>query len=112
MVERSQKVKESASFSLKRICGGSRSRLQEMIPNLLQLYVRTMNLNIRMHLNIVEGVAIVVNMLNTGNQQDIQSSLEQLVTPLVNGLNTEMERPNILSEILDRLTTIIQNIKP
>merc|ERR1719326_1988169 len=69
-----------------------------------------MSLPIRMHLFVVEGVSTVV-MQQTSNPDAFKSSLEQLVTPLVNGLNTERERPNVLSEILDRLTTIIQKVK-
>merc|ERR1719272_2137688 len=69
-----------------------------------------MSLPIRMGLFIVDGVSSVVVQIQQPDA--FKSSLEQLVQPLVNGINTETERPNVLSEILDRLTTIIQKIKP
>ncbi|CAJ1383125.1 unnamed protein product [Effrenium voratum] len=70
--------------------------------------VGTIHLPIRMHLFIVDGVGAVVASLN--QDDNFRNGLEQLVTPLVAGLNSERERPNVLSEILDRLTTIIRQV--
>jgi transportin-3 len=109
MLERVKQVQQSASIAFKEICVGGKNLLSEAVPNLIQLYVQTMSLPIRMHLFIVEGVSTVVTQLK--NDDAYRSNLEQMVTPLVQGLNTEVERPNVLSEILDRLTTIIQKVK-
>jgi transportin-3 len=62
-----------------------------------------------MHLFIVDAVAMVVSKLP---DETFSANLEQLVTPLVTGLNSEREKPQVLSEILDRLQAIIRLIDP
>lgn len=109
ILERVKQTQQSASCAFKEICQGGRLLLADAVPSLLQLYVQTMALPIRMHLFIVEGVAAIVT--NLQNHEVYKTSLEQMVTPLITGLNTESERPNVLSEILDRLTHIIQKVK-
>jgi transportin-3 len=118
ILERTKQVQQSASMAFREICIGGRNLLQDFASNLIQLYVQTMTLPIRMHLFIVEGVSTVAVEYPLRNAQQgdrtpeiVKSNLEQLVTPLVTGLASERERPNVLSEILDRLTTIIQKIK-
>mmetsp|Transcript_71912 Transcript_71912/g.113964 ORF Transcript_71912/g.113964 Transcript_71912/m.113964 type:complete len:965 (+) Transcript_71912:107-3001(+) len=109
ILERTKQVQQSASQAFKDICQSGRHLLADFVPNLLTLYVSTMALPIRMHLFIVDGVAQVVTSLQ--NHDVYKTSLEQMVTPLVGGLNSESSNPNVLSEILDRLTTIIQKVK-
>jgi len=108
ILERTKQVQQTAAMAFKEICYGGVVTLQDLVPQLTQLYVQTMGLPIRMHLFIVDGVGQVVARL----QQDatFEAGLEQLVMPLVNGLNSEREKPQVLSEILDRLTTIIRQI--
>lgn len=108
ILERVKQVQQSASMAFKDICKNGRQHLQDLVPQLTQLYVSTMALPIRMHLFIVDGIGAVV----AGLRQDdtFRNGLEQLVMPLVNGLNSEKEKPQVLSEILDRLTTIIRQI--
>eukprot|EP00913_Durusdinium_trenchii_P014011 g13156.t1 len=108
MLERTKQVQQAASMAFKEICVGGKLHLQDLVPQLTQLYVSTIALPIRMHLFIVDGVGAVVASLN--QEETFRSALEHLVTPLVQGLNTERERPVVLSEILDRLTTIIRQI--
>lgn len=109
IVERNKQLQQSAAMSFKEICIGGKQLLGDLVPNLTQLYVQTMALPIRMHLFIVDGVATVVTQIK--EPEAFKSGLEKLVTPLVQGLNSESERPNLLSEILDRLTYIIQKVK-
>lgn len=106
--ERTKQVQQSASIAFKEICCGGRDGLQDLVPNLTQLYVSTMALPIRMHQFIVDGVGSVVAALP--QDDTFRTGLEGLVTPLVNGLNSEREKPQVLSEILDRLTTIVRQI--
>ncbi|CAJ1416592.1 unnamed protein product, partial [Effrenium voratum] len=106
--ERTKQVQQAASMAFKDICVGGKIHLQDLVPQLTQLYVGTIHLPIRMHLFIVDGVGAVVASLN--QDDNFRNGLEQLVTPLVAGLNSERERPNVLSEILDRLTTIIRQV--
>eukprot|EP00927_Polykrikos_kofoidii_P033794 TRINITY_DN28635_c0_g1_i1.p1 TRINITY_DN28635_c0_g1~~TRINITY_DN28635_c0_g1_i1.p1 ORF type:complete len:979 (+),score=168.99 TRINITY_DN28635_c0_g1_i1:417-2939(+) len=108
ILERTKQVQQSASMAFKNICCRGAQGLQDLMPNLTQLYVSTMALPIRMHLFIVDGVGAVVAELR---QDDIfRTGLEGLVTPLVNGVNSEREKPQVLSEILDRLTMIVRQI--
>jgi transportin-3 len=106
VLERTKQVQQAASIAFKDICYGGRHHLQDLVPQLTRLYVSTISLPIRMHLFIVDGVASVVSHLS--QDDDFRQGLEQLVTPLVNGLSSEREKPNVLSEILDRLTYIIR----
>jgi len=108
LAERTKQVQQAASMAFKDICLGGKHHLQDLVPQLIQLYVQTTILPIRMHLFIVDGVGSVVASLT--QEDKFRSGLEQLVTPLMNGLNSERERPVVLSEILDRLTTIIRQI--
>eukprot|EP00928_Gymnodinium_smaydae_P009867 TRINITY_DN13693_c0_g1_i1.p1 TRINITY_DN13693_c0_g1~~TRINITY_DN13693_c0_g1_i1.p1 ORF type:complete len:950 (+),score=239.04 TRINITY_DN13693_c0_g1_i1:119-2968(+) len=108
VVERTKQVQQAASMSFKEICYSGRQYLQDFVPQLTQLYISTMQLPLRMHLFIVDGVGAVVAHLR--NDADFQKGMEQLVMPLVNGLNSEREKPQVLSEILDRMTTIIRLI--
>lgn len=106
VLERTKQVQQAASIAFKEICVGGKQHLQDLVPQLVQLYTMTMALPIRMHLFVVEGLGTVVAQLK---QDDIfRNSLEQLVTPLVNGLTSEREKPQVISEILDRLTTVIR----
>mmetsp|Transcript_55633 Transcript_55633/g.156624 ORF Transcript_55633/g.156624 Transcript_55633/m.156624 type:complete len:979 (+) Transcript_55633:47-2983(+) len=117
VIERVKQVQQAAAIAFKDICYGGKQLLVELVPQLTQLYVSTMALPIRMHLFIVDGVGAVVS--NLRQDDAFRAGLEQLVTPLVKGLgwNPESEHsqaldlnPQVLSEILDRLTTIIRQI--
>ncbi|CAL1144993.1 unnamed protein product [Cladocopium goreaui] len=108
IVERTKQVQQAASMAFKDICVGGKHHLQDLVPQLTQLYVTTIALPIRMHLFIVDGIGSVVASIH--HDEQFRTGLEQLVSPLVQGLNSERERPNVLSEILDRLTTIIRQI--
>merc|ERR1719409_1556835 len=68
-----------------------------------------MSLPIRMHLFVVEGVGAVV--AHHRSDQAFSQGLEQICEPLVNGLRTEREKPQVLHEILDRLTTVIRQLR-
>merc|ERR550525_1781735 len=98
ILERVKQVQQSASMAFKEICHAGKNELHDLVPQLTQLYVSTMALPIRMHLFIVDGIGSVV----AGIRQDdaFRSGLEQLVMPLVNGLKSETEKPQVLSEIL------------
>jgi len=106
ILERTKQVQQAASISFKNICYSGRTSLQDLVADLTQLYVSTIPLPIRMHLFIVDGVGTVVASLR--DEVAFRSGLEQLVMPLVNGLNSEREKPQVVSEILDRLTGIIR----
>lgn len=108
ILERTKQVQQAASISFKEICHNGKQHLQSFVPQLTQLYVATMALPIRMHLFIVEGVGGVVANLYQDDQ--FSAGLEALVKPLVEGLSTEREKPQVLQEILDRLTTIIRQL--
>jgi len=108
LTERTKQVQQAASIAFKDICVSGKHHLQDLVPQLVQLYVGTINLPIRMHLFIVDGVGSVVCSLT--QEDKFRSGLEQLVTPLVQGLNQQREQPSVLSEILDRLTTIIRQV--
>eukprot|EP00932_Pfiesteria_piscicida_P002365 SRR837773.12301.p1 GENE.SRR837773.12301~~SRR837773.12301.p1 ORF type:complete len:512 (-),score=211.84 SRR837773.12301:4-1350(-) len=109
VLERAKQVQQSASIAFKNICYAGTAQLSDLVPQLTQLYVSTMALPIRMHLYIVDGVGNVVAHLK---QDDIfRTGLEQLVMPLVKGIESEQQKPQVLSEILDRLTTIIRQIQ-
>ncbi|CAE8695430.1 unnamed protein product, partial [Polarella glacialis] len=109
---------QAASIAFKDICFGGKHHLQDMqelakvdvgvrsVGDCRKMHHKLMP--IRMHLFIVDGIGAVVANL----QQDdaFRNGLEQLVTPLVDGLSSERQNPNVLSEILDRLTTIIRQI--
>lgn len=109
ILERHKQLQQSASMAFRDICSGGKTVLQDLVSNLNNLYVSTMALPIRMHLFVVEGVGVIVAQIR--DDTVFQNSLEQLVTPLVTGLTSEREKPNVLAEILDRLTTIIQNLR-
>lgn len=109
VLERTKQVQQAASISFQNICEVGRHLLQNLVPQLTQLYTSTMALPIKMHLLIVKGIGAVV--ANLPSDDDFRKGLEDLVMPLVNGLNSEREKPQVLSEILDRMTTIIQQIK-
>jgi len=109
IMERVKQVQQSASIAFKEICYAGKSQLPDLVPQLTQLYVSTMALPIRMHLFIVDGIGAVVAQLKQDDA--FRSGLEQLVMPLVNGIQSEREKPQVLSEILDRLTTIIRQIQ-
>jgi len=108
ILERNKQLQQAASMAFQSICAGGRQLLQDLIPQLTQVYLKTMQLPIRMHLFIVDGVASVV--VHLKQDEEFKKGLEQLVGPLVNGLNSERERPQVLSEILDRLTMIIRQV--
>lgn len=108
LLERTKQVQQSAAIAFKDICLSGKHVLQEFVPQLTQLYVQTMSLPIRMHLFIVEGVGSVV--ANLSQDDAFRTGLEQIVPPLVSGMSSEREKPQVLSEILDRLTTIIRQI--
>mmetsp|Transcript_121038 Transcript_121038/g.353709 ORF Transcript_121038/g.353709 Transcript_121038/m.353709 type:complete len:962 (-) Transcript_121038:341-3226(-) len=109
ILERVKQTQQSASIAFKDICVNGRQHLQDLVPQLTQLYVSTMALPARMHLFIVDGIGAVV----AGLRQDdaFRTGLEQLVMPLVNGLNSEKEKPQVISEILDRLTMVMKQIR-
>lgn len=109
ILERVKQTQQSASIALKDICSGGKAHLQDLVPQLCQLYTGTMALPIRMHLCIVEGVGAVAAHLQ--NDADFKQGIEQLLTPLVQGMQSEQDKPNILAEILDRLTTIIRQFR-
>jgi len=109
VLERVKQTQQSASMAFKDICYGGKTLLPDLVPQLTTLYVQTMALPIRVHLFIVDGIGSVVAILQ--RDDDFRNGLEQLVMPLVNGLNSEKEKPQVLSEILDRLTTIIRQIR-
>jgi len=103
-----KQVQQSASMAFKDICVAGKGQLSDLVPQLTQLYVSTMALPIRMHLFIVDGIGSVVAHMK--QDETFRAGLEQLVMPLVNGIQSEREKPQVLSEILDRLTTIIRQI--
>jgi transportin-3 len=107
-MERDKQVKQAASMAFQAICINGRQYLHDLVPQLIQLYVSTMALPMRQHQFITEGVACVVTSLPQDDA--FRSALEQVCQPLVAGMNSERERPNVLSDILDRLTTIIRHI--
>mmetsp|Transcript_71293 Transcript_71293/g.127063 ORF Transcript_71293/g.127063 Transcript_71293/m.127063 type:complete len:954 (-) Transcript_71293:100-2961(-) len=109
ILERHKQLQQTASIAFRDICVGGKSVLLDLVGNLSHLYVSTMHLPIRMHQFITEGVGVIVGQIRDDNT--FRDSLEQIVTPLVTGLTSEREKPNILSEILDRMTTIIQNLR-
>lgn len=109
VLERVKQVQQSAAMAFKNICYAGTVQLADLTPQLTQLYVSTMSLSIRMHLYIVDGVGNVVAQLKQDDA--FRSGLEQLVMPLVTGIQSEREKPQVLSEILDRLTTIIRQIQ-
>mmetsp|Transcript_100858 Transcript_100858/g.325559 ORF Transcript_100858/g.325559 Transcript_100858/m.325559 type:complete len:957 (-) Transcript_100858:114-2984(-) len=108
VLERVKQVQQSASMAFKDICYGGKHHLHDLVPQLTQLYVSTLGLPIRMHLFIVDGIGAVVACLRQDDA--FRSGLEQLVMPLLSVLNSEKEKPQVLSEILDRLTTIIRQV--
>lgn len=108
ILERTKQVQQAASMAFKEICYGGRQLLADLVPSLIQLYVSTMALPIRMHLFIVDGISSVV--ANLKQDDAFRTGLEQLVLPLVNGMSSEREKPQVLSEILDRLQMIIRQI--
>lgn len=111
MLERLKQVQQSASIAFKEICVAGQHQLPELVKQLTTLYVSTMQLPIRMHQYVVDGVgAVVAHMGVVMGDADFQAALEAIVTPLVTGLNTEVEKPQVLSEILDRLTFIIRQV--
>jgi len=108
MIDRTKKVQQAAAYAFKDICTGGKTYLQDLVPQLTSLYVQTISLPLNSHLFIVDGVGSVVARLREDDA--FRSGLEQMVTPLMNGLSSEVEKPQVLSEILDRLTTIIRQI--
>lgn len=106
IVERMKQVQQAASISFKDICYSGKQLLQEMVGSLLQVYIATMALPIRMHLFIVDGVGVVVTGLD--DDSAFREGMEKLVLPLVEGLNSEREKPQVLTEILDRMQAIIR----
>lgn len=110
IVERNKQVQQSSAIAFKEICNGGRHLLHDLVPQLIQLYTGTMMLPVRMHLFIVDGVGTVVAQIR--KDDDYKNSLEALVQPLLQGLQSEREKPNVLCEILDRLVSIIQKLKP
>lgn len=112
VVERMKQVQQAASMAFKEICVHGQHFLPEVITQLTTLYVQTMHLSIRMHGLIVDGVAAVVAHMGVARgDAEFQAALEAIVTPLVTGMNTEAEKPQVLSEILDRLTFIVRQIQ-
>jgi len=109
ILERVKQVQQSASMAFREICASGKQQLGDLVPHLIQLYVQTMALPIRMHLFIVDGIGSVAAQLKQDDA--FRSALEQLVMPLVNGIQSERDKPQVLSEILDRLTTIIRQIQ-
>jgi len=109
ILERQKQVQQAASIAFKSICSGGRSHLQDLVDPLTQLYVQTMPLPIRMHLFIVEGVTVVVSHIH--NDEAFKVAFEKLMSPLITGLSSERDKPNVLSEILDRIQMIIRQIK-
>jgi len=107
-LERVKQVQLSASAAFKDLCYAGKAHLHDLVPQLTQLYISTMTLPIRMHVYVVDGVGQVVAHLKSDDQ--FRQSLEQIVMPLVNGIASQREQPQVLSEILDRLTTIIRQI--
>mmetsp|Transcript_88253 Transcript_88253/g.263153 ORF Transcript_88253/g.263153 Transcript_88253/m.263153 type:complete len:960 (-) Transcript_88253:318-3197(-) len=109
VLERVKQTQQSASVAFKDICVNGRQHLQDLVPQLTQLYVSTMALPIRMHLYIVDGIGAVI----AGIRQDdaFRGGLEQLAMPLVSGLSSEREKPQVISEILDRLTMVMKQIR-
>eukprot|EP00971_Amphidinium_carterae_P273632 5430571-Amphidinium_carterae.1 len=55
------------------------------------------------------NISRVISSIN--NADMFKSALEKLVTPLITGLSSERDKPNILGEILDRVQCIIRSIK-
>lgn len=108
VLERTKQLQQAAAIAFKDICHGGRQHLQDLVPQLVQLFVGTMHLSTRMHMFVVDGVAAVV----VGLQQDqaFMQALEQLIQPLAGGLQSEREKPQVLGDIFDRLTTIVRQI--
>ncbi|CAK9046785.1 unnamed protein product, partial [Durusdinium trenchii] len=107
-LDRARQVQQAASTAFKHICVGGKLHLEDLLPELLDLYGVTMALPIRMHLSIVEGVGSVVASLNQEDQ--LRSGLEQMVAPLAQGLDSARQKPHLLGEILDRLIVIIKQL--
>jgi len=108
VLERVKQVQQAASIAFKDICVNGKQHLQDLVPQLTQLYLQTMAMPSRMHLFIVDGVGAVVTSLR--EDATFGAALEQVVKPLVDGMTSERDRPQVLFEILDRLTTIIRQI--
>eukprot|EP00408_Alexandrium_pacificum_P059873 CAMPEP_0171173964 /NCGR_PEP_ID=MMETSP0790-20130122/10488_1 /TAXON_ID=2925 /ORGANISM="Alexandrium catenella, Strain OF101" /LENGTH=936 /DNA_ID=CAMNT_0011638833 /DNA_START=59 /DNA_END=2866 /DNA_ORIENTATION=- len=108
-LERVKQTQQAAAIAFKEICVNSRQHLQDLVPQLTELYVSTMQLPIRMHLFVVDGIGAVV----AGLRQDeaFRTALTQLVAPLVSGLSSEKEKPQLVSEILDRLTMVMKEVR-
>lgn len=109
IVERTKQVQQSAAIAFKHICCSGKSALVDFASDLCQLYIKTMPLHIRMHLYVVEGVGAIVAFQQS--DEAFQKGLELMVTPLIQGMASEKEKPNVLCEILDRLTTVIRQIR-
>lgn len=109
ILERTKQVQQAASIAFKDICLGCKTGLQDLVPSMCDLYVSTMALPIRMHLFIVEGVGAVVAQLK--QDETFKEGVERLVTPLIQGLASERDKPNVLCEILDRITTVVRQIR-
>eukprot|EP00929_Paragymnodinium_shiwhaense_P119500 TRINITY_DN91410_c0_g1_i1.p1 TRINITY_DN91410_c0_g1~~TRINITY_DN91410_c0_g1_i1.p1 ORF type:complete len:963 (+),score=250.38 TRINITY_DN91410_c0_g1_i1:149-3037(+) len=107
--ERVRQVQEAASKAFRQICDTNPGALQELMPQLSQLYMQTMNLPIRTHLCLVDGMAQIIK--HTYSDELFCSMMEKLIMPLVQGLNSEREKPQVLCEILDRMTMIIRNVE-
>lgn len=109
ILERTKQVQQAASIAFKDICLGCKSGLHDLVPSMCELYVNTMSLPIRMHLFIVEGVGAVVAHMK--QDEAFKQGIERLITPLIQGLSSERDKPNVLCEILDRVTTVVRHIR-
>merc|ERR1711957_880017 len=73
--ERQKQVQQAASISFKEICCAGKNNLAELVPSLIQLYIATMALPIRMGLFIVDGIGSVV--ANIKDDDGFRNGLEQ-----------------------------------
>merc|ERR1719336_1573916 len=94
ILERVKQVQQSASMAFKEICHAGKNELHDLVPQLVKLYVSTMALPIRMHLFIVDGIGGVAALLRQDDA--FRSALEQMVMPLVNGIQSERDKPQVL----------------
>ncbi|CAK0811593.1 unnamed protein product [Prorocentrum cordatum] len=87
VLERVKQVQQAASIAFKDICVNGKQHLQDLVPQLTQLYLQTMAMPSRMHLFIVDGVGAVVTSLR--EDATFGAALEQVVKPLVDGMTSE-----------------------
>lgn len=106
---RQEDIQHVAAVALKDICTGAKLQLQESMFELCQLYTDTILLPTRTHVFVAIGVSSVVAF--TTKDEDFEYGLRQLLTPLVAALQLEIEKPQLLAEILDRIIRVVMQIR-